>query len=206
MFELEKNYSINKIINTINQNEEDLISDSNEDKMIIKKNLALLKEKENDRFTLKSRMRLEQLMKTPIYVKSDIRLKFPNEQILQGSFALYETIGDICNFVKDYLKEKNDNFNISTTPPLKRYLNMEATISGEKLYPNILIYVNFENEFNGLNEEKINIIKEKFEFMDLDEEETTNSGMKDDDNKEIIQNEINSCQNINDNKNLDNNA
>ena len=206
MFELEKNYSISKIINTINQNEEDLISDSNEDKMIIKKNLALLKEKENDRFTLKSRMRLEQLMKTPIYVKSDIRLKFPNEQILQGSFALYETIGDICNFVKDYLKEKNDNFNISTTPPLKRYLNMEATISGEKLYPNILMYVNFENEFSGLNEEKINIIKEKFEFMDLDEEETTNSGMKDDDNKEIIQNEINSGKNINDNKNLDNNA
>ena len=78
IYELEKNYSINSIINTINQGDDDLISNSNEDKMIIKKNLALLKEKENDRFTLKSRTRLEQLMKTTIYVKSDIRLKFPN--------------------------------------------------------------------------------------------------------------------------------
>ena len=59
-----------------------------------------ISKKENDRYTLKSRMRLEQLMKTPIYVKSDIRLKFPNEIILQGSFALYETIGDIYNFIR----------------------------------------------------------------------------------------------------------
>ena len=90
--------------------------------MIIKKNLALLKERENDRFTLKSRTRLEQLMKTPIYVKSDIRLKLPNEQILEGSFALFETVGDIYNFIKEYMKVKTEKFNISTTPPLKRYL------------------------------------------------------------------------------------
>ena len=41
LYELEKNYSINRIINTINQNDDDLISNSNEDKLIIKKNLAL---------------------------------------------------------------------------------------------------------------------------------------------------------------------
>ena len=191
LFELEKNYSLNRIINTINQNEEDLTSNSNEDKMIIKKNLALLKEKENDRFTLKSRMRLEQLMKTPIYVKSDIRLKFPNEMILQGSFALHETVGDIYSFIKNYLRDKNDKFNISTTPPLKRYLKMDATIGGEKLYPNLLMYVNFEEEFHGLDDEKTKAIKENFELMDMDEEEIINTGMKNDDKQEIIKNEIN---------------
>ena len=191
LFELEKNYSLNRIINTINQNEEDLTSNSNEDKMIIKKNLALLKEKENDRFTLKSRMRLEQLMKTPIYVKSDIRLKFPNEMILQGSFALHETVGDIYSFIKNYLRDKNDKFNISTTPPLKRYLKMDATIGGEKLYPNLLMYVNFEEEFHGLDEEKTKAIKENLELMDMDEEEIINTGMKNDDKQEIIKNEIN---------------
>jgi tether containing UBX domain for GLUT4 len=171
LYELEKNYSLNRIINTINQNEEDLISNSNEDKLIIKKNLALLKEKENDRFTLKSRTRLEQLMKTPIYVKSDIRLKFPNEIILQGSFALYETIGDIYKFINNYLKDKNEKFNISTTPPLKRYLKMDNTIQEEKLYPNLLMYVNFEEQFSGLDEEKIKDIKCNLELMDLVEEE-----------------------------------
>ena len=191
LFELEKNYSINRIINTINQNEEDMASNSNEDKMIIKKNLALIKEKENDRFTLKSRMRLEQLMKTPIYVKSDIRLKFPNELILQGSFALYETIGDIYNFIRIYLRNKNDKFNISTTPPLKRYLKMEETIGNEKLYPNLLMYVNFEEEFSGLDEDKIKGIKQDLHLLDLDEEEEINNyEKKEEDKNEIMQNEI----------------
>ena len=159
LFELEKNYSLNKIISTINQIDEDLISNSKEDKMIIKKNLELLKEKENDRFTLKSRIRLEQLMKTPIYIKSDIRLKLPNEQILQGSFGLFETIGDIYNFIKDFLKVKTEKFNISTTPPLKRYLKFDRTIQEEKLYPNLLMYINFEKEFSGLDESKKKNIK-----------------------------------------------
>jgi len=171
LYILEKNYSINSIINTINQSYEDLASNSNEDKMIIKKNLALLKEKENDRFTLKSRTRLEQLMKTPIYVKSDIRLKLPCELILQGSFALYETIGDIYNFVKEYLIVKTEKFNISTTPPLKRYLQLNKTIQEEKLYPNILMYVNFEDEFSGLDESKTKNIKSNLELMYLPEEE-----------------------------------
>ena len=171
LYELEKNYSLNRIINTINQNEEDLTSNSNEDKMIIKKNLALLKEKENDRFTLKSRTRLEMLMKTPIYVKSDIRLKLPNDQILQGSFGLFETVGDIYSFIREYLKDKNEKFNISTTPPLKRYTKMNSTIQEEKLYPNLLMYINFENEFTGLDENKTKNIKANLELMDLPENE-----------------------------------
>ena len=71
---------------------------------------------------------------------------------------------------------------------------MEATIGGEKLYPNLLMYVNFEKDFHGLNEEKIKLIMEKFELMDNDEEETTNSAVKDDENnKDLnqIENEIN---------------
>ena len=178
LYELEKNYSINRIINTINQIDDDLISNSNEDKMIIKKNLALLKERENDRFTLRSRTRLEQLMKTPIYVKSDIRLKFPNEQILQGSFALYETIGDIYNFIRNYLKNQYEKFNISTTPPLKRYLKMDKTIQEEKLYPNLLMYVNFDEGYSGLDENKTMFIKSNLELMDVpDEQEQLFTGL-----------------------------
>jgi hypothetical protein len=182
LYELEKNYSLNRIINTINQNEDDLTSNSNEDKMIIKKNLALLKEKENDRFTLKSRTRLEMLMKTPIYVKSDIRLKLPNDQILQGSFGLFETVGNIYSFIREYLKNKNEKFNISTAPPLKRYTKMEHTIQEEKLYPNLLMYINFENEFSGLDENKIKNIKTNLELMDLpeNEEEIHNNEIKTD--------------------------
>ena len=135
----------------------------------------MVKENQNDRFTLKSRTRLEQLMKTPIYVKSEIRLKFPNEIILQGTFALYETVGDIVNFVKEYLKNKNEKFNLSTTPPLKRYLKMEVTIQEEKLFPSLMMYVNFESEFSGLDESKTKNIMTKMEFLDDEEEEEINT-------------------------------
>ena len=174
LYLLEKNYSLNRIINTINQKNEDLVSNSKEDKLIIKRHLELLKEKEYERFTLKSRTKLENLMKTPIYIKSDIRLKFPNEQILQGSFALYETIGDIYKFIREYLKDKNEKFNISTTPPLKRYTNMDNTIMIEKLYPNLLMYVNFERKYSGLDDNKTKEIKANLELLDIPDEEKEN--------------------------------
>ena len=60
---------------------------------------------------------------------------------------------------------------------------MDATIGGEKLYPNLLMYVNFEEEFHGLDDEKTKAIKENLELMDMDEEEIINTGMKNDDKK-----------------------
>ena len=110
-------------------------------------------------------------MKTPIYIKSDIRLKLPCELILQGSFALYETIGDIYSFVKQYLKVKTEKFNISTTPPLKRYLKLDKTIQEENLFPNLLMYVNFEEEFSGLDESKTKNIRTNLELLYLPEED-----------------------------------
>lgn len=170
-YKLENNYSINRIINTINSNEESLISNSEDDKLVYKNSMALLKQKQNDRFTLKSRTRFENLMKTPIYVKSDIRLKFPDEHMLQGTFALNEKIENIYSFIREYLNNPQEEFSISTTPPLKRYTNMKGTIQEEKLFPNILMYVNFGEIFGGLNQEKTEEISSNLELTELDEDE-----------------------------------
>ena len=69
---------------------------------------------------------------------------------------------------------------------------MEATIGNEKLYPNLLMYVNFEEQFSGLDENKTNGIRQNLELMDLDEEELINTGMKEENQKnEIISNDQN---------------
>ena len=47
---------------------------------------------------------------------------------------------------------------------------MVATIGNEKLYPNLLMYINFEKEFLGLDENKTKNINQNLELMDLDEE------------------------------------
>ena len=86
-------------------------------------------------------------------------MKFPDSTILEGSFALYEKVGDIYDFVRGYLKNPSCSFNISTTPPLKRYTKLDDTIFSLKLYPQILMYVNFDNTYEGLKEEEIEKIK-----------------------------------------------
>ena len=48
---------------------------------------------------------------------------------------------------------------------------MDNTIQQEKLYPNLLMYVNFENQYSGLDENKSNAIKTNLELMDIPEEE-----------------------------------
>ena len=93
-------------------------------------------------------------MKSPIYIKSDIRFKFPDNNIIEASFALYETIGDLYNFIKTYLNNPYEEFTISTTPPPKKYTKLNETIENSKLYPQVLMYVNFE-KYSGLIKEKI---------------------------------------------------
>ena len=153
-YELNSNYSINNIIQKMNEIDDDLMSNSEDDKMIFKNSMEIIKKNQNDRFTLKSRLLFETLMKCPIYIKSDIRFKFPDNNIIEASFALYETIGDLYNFIKPYLNNPYEEFTISTTPPPKRYIKLNETIENCKLYPQVLMYVNFE-KYSGLIKEKI---------------------------------------------------
>ena len=145
-------------------NDLDMISNSEDDKLIYKNAMDLIKENQNNRFTLKSRMHYENLMNTPIYVKSDIRFKFPDSNILEASFSLNEKIEDLYNFIKEYLNNPNDKFTISTTPPPKRYIKINETIKFNKLFPQVLMYVNFDEQYNGLNSDKIDKIKITMNF------------------------------------------
>ena len=76
-YEITSQYSLNNIIAKMNEiNDLDMISNSEDDKLIYKNAMDLIKENQNNRFTLKSRMHYENLMNTPIYVKNDIDLNF----------------------------------------------------------------------------------------------------------------------------------
>ena len=162
-YKLSDTYGINNIIASMNEKDDNLTYTSEDDKIIYKTSMDLIKQNANDRFTLKSRTQFEKLVKTPIYIKSDIRLKFPDSTILEASFGLYETVGDIYNFINEYLNNKKNEYTISTTPPLKRYVKKEETIISQKLYPQILMYVNFDKGYDGLNENKIAPIKVNME-------------------------------------------
>lgn len=97
----------------------------------------------SETFKLKSRLDYEKLIKAKIYTKACIRIKFPNEVLLQSNFAVMETVGDIYNFIRENLSDPNLEFYITTSPPLKKYTDMNATIFKEGLAPTTLMYINF---------------------------------------------------------------
>jgi hypothetical protein len=92
----------------------------------------------------------EKLIDAQIYTIASIRIKYPNEILIQANFAVMETIGDIYQFLKENLENPTQEFYLSTSPPLKKYTDMKATILKEKLAPSTLMYINFPNmtDFN----------------------------------------------------------
>ncbi len=157
-YTLTQKYGMNRLLQTMSEKDDDLIYKSVDESLIYKNSMELIKKNANNRFILRSRTEYEKLINKPIYVKSEIRLKFPDQNILEGSFALYETIGDIYNFIREYLYNKYEQFTISTTPPPKKYINLNEKIAFYKLFPQVLMYVNFER-YSGLNRDKVNKIR-----------------------------------------------
>lgn len=99
----------------------------------------------NDKFVVKRRTDYEKLIKKPLYTKATIRIKFPNEMLLQGNFGLMETVGDIYEFVKENLTEENQPFSLFTAYPRKVYNDKMATVYNQGLAPSTELYITFPN-------------------------------------------------------------
>lgn len=125
----------------------------------------ILKESRDDKFKIRSRVQLEKLMSEPIYTYGTIKLKFRDDTILQGNFALQETIGDVYTFLFSHIKQEildaKYKISIRTSFPVKNYTDMSKKIIDEKLYPNCLLYVNIEAniEKNFIREESLKLVK-----------------------------------------------
>ena len=50
-------------------------------------------------FSSKRRKEYQDLIKKPLFTESKIRIKFPNNTILEGKFSPKETLRDVLNFV-----------------------------------------------------------------------------------------------------------
>jgi hypothetical protein len=98
-----------------------------------------------DKFVVKRRTDFENLIKKPVYNKAIIRIKFPNELLLQSNFAMMETVGDIYEFVKQNLYDPNQEFSLFTPFPRKVYNDKKATIYSQALAPSTLLYISFPN-------------------------------------------------------------
>lgn len=69
-----------------------------------------------------SKKEMRQLNK---YIKTIIRIQFPDRTVLQGTFKPTETIRDVRGFICDYLEDKFIQFYLFSTPPKKNLEDSE---------------------------------------------------------------------------------
>ncbi len=97
------------------------------------------------KFVVKRKTEFENLIKKPIYTKATIRVKFPDEMLLQGNFALMETIGDINCFIKEHLNDPSQEFYLNTSFPRKTFSDLNSTVHSLNLAPSSVINISFKN-------------------------------------------------------------
>ena len=73
----------------------------------------------NSHFKNKRQEELERLQKQPIHTTALVRIRFPDDYIIQGTFAGLEKIGELYKFVKENIFMKEREFYLYETPPKK---------------------------------------------------------------------------------------
>jgi hypothetical protein len=104
----------------------------------------LAQQEKKSKFSNKRYAELDKLTKSPNHTRANIRVKFPDGYILQGTFGALEKIEDIYKFVSDNLFYKPDQrqFYLYETPPKKIFeaKSMKNTLYQSKLVPSCMIY------------------------------------------------------------------
>ena len=95
--------------------------------------MFLAQQEKNSKFQNKRYQELEKLVNAPHHTRANIRIKFADGYILQGTFGAKETINDVYNFVAENLFYTPDQrqFYLYETPPKK--------VFDEKTYKSTLL-------------------------------------------------------------------
>lgn len=110
--------------------------------------MSILKVSRDDKFKIKARVDLEKLLKEKIYTTSLVQFKFSNNMILLVNFALQETTNDLIGFFtslidSEFVEKNKVNFTLTHDYPPKNITASSKTIYQEKLYPYVIVSVNF---------------------------------------------------------------
>ncbi|XP_055390002.1 tether containing UBX domain for GLUT4 [Condylostylus longicornis] len=87
------------------------------------------------------------LRKMEQYKHCVIRIQFPDRLVLQGTFRSIESIDDVHNFVKKYLKNPEITFHLFTIPP-KKILNVGLSLLEADCVPAAVLHFGIDNKEN----------------------------------------------------------
>lgn len=69
-----------------------------------------------------------------------MRIRFPDEYVIQGTFGALEKVEDLYKFIKEHLYIKEREFYIYETPPKKVLSDMKQTLKQARMVPSGMVY------------------------------------------------------------------
>jgi len=100
----------------------------------------LAENEKNMKFRNKRQEELERIKNQQVYTTALIRIRFPDDYVLQGTFGALEKIDSLYKFVKDHLATPEREFYLYETPPKKIIKEMSATMKATRLVPSGMLY------------------------------------------------------------------
>lgn len=88
---------------------------------------------------------LEIIAKHKSFTRGLIRVKFPDDFMLQGTFAALERIEDIYAFVREHLAQPRD-FYLFETPPKRVLKEQKKTISKANMMPSAILHFGWSDQ------------------------------------------------------------
>jgi len=75
-----------------------------------------------------------------VHTTALIRVRFPDDYVLQGTFTALEKIEDVYEFVRERLVLKDRPFFLYETPPKKILKEMNITLKASRMVPSGMVY------------------------------------------------------------------
>jgi len=109
---------------------------------------------DNQQFSSRRRKEFDQLLKQPLFTESRIRVRFPNNQILEAKFSPREPVKNIVDLVRKYLVNPNWDFYLYMTPPVQKITsyNWNKTLEEAEMVPNMLLYFGTDKPLENVKE------------------------------------------------------
>ncbi|KAL4450986.1 hypothetical protein ABPG74_021308 [Tetrahymena malaccensis] len=103
---------------------------------------------DKQQFSSKSKQEYEKLLKDPVYTKSLIRIKFPQNVILEGNFCPMETIKHVIDFVALNLENPEVPFYLFQSPPRQVFDKRfhQKTLDEMGCLPGAVFYFAIDND------------------------------------------------------------
>lgn len=88
---------------------------------------------------------LEILAKSKSFTRALIRIKFPDDFMIQGTFAALEKISDIHNFLKEHIAQERE-FYLFETPPKRKLNDLSKSISKANMIPSAILHFGWADQ------------------------------------------------------------